>query len=133
MRIIAASLGITGACLLLAAGQVSAAEWKPIGPNGFLDAESIVRSGALVQVWRKVVYKDGVEMPSIVGRKKFETVLVLVEFNCEKRTSRTIDALGFMGPITSGIGLELELSKDVEHVRPESLAEREMKIACASK
>jgi hypothetical protein len=110
-----------------------AADWVPTGPNGFVDVGSIVRVGPVVQAWRKVVYENGVDMPTIVGRTKVKTLLILVEFNCDRRTYRTVEAEGFVGLSTSDIGLKLQLPKDTDHVRPESGVEREMTLACTAK
>lgn len=92
--------------LCFVAGTSNASNWEIVGVGAtasvYVDAESMATSGKYKKAWVKYSFSTDQESTPFTNFKKWRSSTDLVYFNCEERTSGTIQATYYDGAMSTG-------------------------------
>ena len=124
----------TGFLLLLSHGHALSAEWVPVGTDGdvvhYVDAQSIERSGEVVRVTKRAVYREPHPIGDVPGMPLMKETSGVVECDCRRLQHRAVSVsiVGADGQVlyTSG-----EMKRVWESIDESSPGRATLDYACA--
>lgn len=124
--------------LLLVSGGANASNWElaGMGPTAsvFIDKNSISNVGKYRKAWVKYSFASDQEGSSFTGYKKWRSSTDLIYFQCEEKTSGTVQATYYddvmsSGQVVASINLKLSQVTFTESA-PDTLGDAVTYMAC---
>ncbi len=126
---------VAASCIFLLSGpQARAAEWVPVGSDGdvvhYVDAQSIERTGEVVRVTKRAVYREPHPIGDVPGMPLMKETSGVVECDCRRMQHRamSVSIVGADGQVlyTSG-----EMKRVWESIDENSPGRATLDYACA--